>query len=169
MKNILNSIFNFGKKDEQEAQRLAEEQKLLNEQRLLAERQKEEQKKIAEKRRARKQKRKEKLKNKKEVKPSTPAERKEHATKLKQPWCEVIAFRTTPDNIRYGFFELDWNQYQIELLIREGFGSEGDPEEDIIGRWFKYINHLAAQEEEIDMTDRMVGHIDITRLKQINS
>lgn len=106
------------------------------------------------------------LKQEKEMRLSTPEGRKKIATDSKEPWCEVINFRTNPENMKFGFFELDWNQYHIDLLIAEGFGFDGDPHEEIIARWFKYINLLAATEEGIDMTDRNIGHIDVKKLTE---
>ena len=37
------------------------------------------------------------------------AKEKEEATKNKQPWVGVLDTKVNPENIRNGFFELDWN------------------------------------------------------------
>ena len=41
---------------------------------------------------------------------------KEFATKKKEPWVDVIGFNINKDNIRNGFYELDWNEYFIAEL-----------------------------------------------------
>jgi hypothetical protein len=54
------------------------------------------------------------------------------------------------DNIRNGFFELDWNKYFIQELIQNGYGEESDPEEEIVDRWFRDIVYNMLQEEAVD-------------------
>jgi len=89
---------------------------------------------------------------------------KEIATKKKEPWVDVIGFNINKDNIRNGFYELDWNEYFIAELKREEYGFEGDPEEEIVSRWFRDICINAAMEEGVDMTDRSSGYINVTKL-----
>lgn len=89
---------------------------------------------------------------------------KEIATKKKEPWVDVISFNINKDNIRNGFYELDWNEFFIEELKREEYGFEGDPDEEIVSRWFRDICLNAAAAEGIDMTDKSVGYINVTKL-----
>ena len=43
---------------------------------------------------------------------------KAYATRKKEPWVNVLDMQVNEDNIRNGFFELDWNKYFIEELIK---------------------------------------------------
>ena len=63
---------------------------------------------------------------------------KERATAKGEPWVSVLETHVNKENIRNGFFELDWNELFVLKLRQEGFGFEGDPEEEIVDRWFRY-------------------------------
>lgn len=89
---------------------------------------------------------------------------KEIATKRKEPWVDVIGFKVNQDNIRNGFYELDWNEHFILQLKQEGYGFDGDPAEEIVERWFRDICLNAASDVGIDMTDRATGYINVTKL-----
>lgn len=90
---------------------------------------------------------------------------KEIATKKKEPWVDVIGFKVNNDNIRNGFYELDWNSYFIVQLKREEYGFDGDPDEEIVARWFRDICINAAAEIGVDdMDDRPSGYINVTKL-----
>lgn len=69
---------------------------------------------------------------------NAPSE-KEIATSREEPWVKVIDTQVNYDDIRNGFFEIDWNEYFIEQLKTAGYGAEGDPEEEIVDRWFREI------------------------------
>ena len=45
------------------------------------------------------------------------------ATRRKKPWVNVLDMQVNQDNIRNGFFELDWNKYFIKELIANGYGT----------------------------------------------
>ena len=47
---------------------------------------------------------------------------KAYATRKKEPWVNVLDMQVNEDNIRNGFFELDWNKYFIEELIKTATG-----------------------------------------------
>jgi hypothetical protein len=64
---------------------------------------------------------------------------KERATRKKEPWVQVLNTHVNKDNIRNGFFELDWNEYFVLQLKQEGYGADGDPDEEIIDRWFREL------------------------------
>ena len=85
---------------------------------------------------------------------------KAYATKKKEPWVNVLDMKVNENNIRNGFFELDWNEYFIEELLTAGYGSEGDVEEEIVDRWFKDIVYNMLQEEGQD-TNRGAGYINV--------
>ena len=61
------------------------------------------------------------------------------ATRKKEPWVGVLETHVNSENIRNGFFELDWNKYFIVQLINEGYGTNDDPEEEIVDRWFREL------------------------------
>ena len=85
---------------------------------------------------------------------------KAYATKKKQAWVNVLDMQVNKENIRNGFFELDWNQYFIKDLMLNGYGEEGDPEEDIVDRWFRDIVYNMLEEEGMD-TSRGAGYINV--------
>ena len=64
---------------------------------------------------------------------------KERATRKKEPWVGVLNTHVNEENIRNGFFELDWNEHFIVKLKQEGYGAEGDPDEEIVDRWFREL------------------------------
>ena len=88
---------------------------------------------------------------------------KEYATRRKEPWVNVLDVKVNEDNVRNGFFELDWNKYFILQLIEAGYGVENDPEEEIVDRWFRDIVYNMLQEEGMD-TDRGAGYINVVPL-----
>jgi len=85
---------------------------------------------------------------------------KEYATRRKQPWVNVLDVKVNEDNVRNGFFELDWNKYFIQQLLQAGYGEEGDPEEEIVDRWFRDIVYNMLVEEGLD-TNRGAGYINV--------
>ena len=64
---------------------------------------------------------------------------KERATRKKEPWVGVLNTHVNQDNIRNGFFELDWNEHFVLKLKQEGYGEDGDPDEEIVDRWFREL------------------------------
>jgi hypothetical protein len=64
---------------------------------------------------------------------------KDKATKLKEPWVGVLETHVNKDNVRNGFFELDWNDLFVLKLKQEGYGFDGDKDEEIIDRWFREL------------------------------
>ena len=85
---------------------------------------------------------------------------KEYATRKKEPWVNVLDMQVNGDNIRNGFFELDWNKYFIQELIQNGYGEESDPEEEIVDRWFRDIVYNMLQEEAAD-SKVTTGYINV--------
>jgi len=103
---------------------------------------------------------KEKELDKKEDKVLIKTDPKAYATKKKEPWVNVLDVKVNKDNVRNGFFELDWNKYFIIQLIQSGYGEEADPEEEIVDRWFKDIVYNML-EQEGQSTDRGAGYINV--------
>jgi hypothetical protein len=64
---------------------------------------------------------------------------KDRATRLKEPWVGVLNTHINKDNIRNGFFELDWNDHFVLKLKQEGYGFDGDKDEEIVDRWFREL------------------------------
>ena len=64
---------------------------------------------------------------------------KARATRKKEPWVGVLETHVNKDNVRNGFFELDWNDLFVLKLKQEGYGEDGDKDEEIIDRWFREL------------------------------
>ena len=64
---------------------------------------------------------------------------KERANRKKEPWVGVINTHVNSDNVRNGFFELDWNEHFVLKLKQEGYGADGDTDEEIVDRWFREL------------------------------
>jgi hypothetical protein len=64
---------------------------------------------------------------------------KDRATKLKEPWVGVLNTHVNQENVRNGFFELDWNELFVLKLRQEGYGFDGDKDEEIVDRWFREL------------------------------
>ena len=90
---------------------------------------------------------------------------KERATAKGEPWVAVLDTHVNKDNIRNGFFELDWNEHFILQLRQEGYGYEGDPEEEIVDRWFKELARNMLSDEGLD-TSRGAGYINVVPISQ---
>lgn len=84
---------------------------------------------------------------------------KERATAQGEPWVAVLDTKVNKDNIRNGFFELDWNEEFIVQLKRAGYGTDGDPDEEIVDRWFKELCRNILTEEGLD-SDRNFGYVN---------
>ena len=85
---------------------------------------------------------------------------KERATAKGEPWVAVLDTKVNPENIRNGFFELDWNDLFIVQLRQAGYGFEGDLAEEIVDRWFRDIVSQMLSEEGLD-TNRGAGYINV--------
>ena len=85
---------------------------------------------------------------------------KDYHTRTKEPWVDVIDVKINEENVRNGFFELDWNKYFIAKLVKEGYGVDNDPEEEIVDRWFRDIVYGMLEQEGLD-TDRGAGYINV--------
>jgi hypothetical protein len=88
---------------------------------------------------------------------------KERATKKGEPWVAVLDTKVNIDNPRNGFFELDWNEHFIEQLKKSGYGFDGDPEEEIVDRWFRDLARNMLAEDGLDAS-RGAGFINVNRI-----
>jgi len=83
---------------------------------------------------------------------------KEDATRAGKAWVGVLDTQVNPDNIKNGFFELDWNNQFIEELLDAGYS--GETNEDIVNGWFKTIARQILEEDGLDK-DREIGYINV--------
>jgi hypothetical protein len=72
----------------------------------------------------------------------------------------VLETHINKENIRNGFFELDWNEQFVLQLKQAGYGFDGDPDEEIVDRWFRDIVRGMLAEEGMD-TSRGAGYINV--------
>jgi len=91
---------------------------------------------------------------------------KERATARGEPYVGVLETHVNKENLRNGFFELDWNDQFVLQLKQEGYGFDGDPDEEIVDRWFRTLCRDIAGEEGIDMTDRGAGFINVKKIAE---
>jgi hypothetical protein len=89
---------------------------------------------------------------------------KDRATARGEAWVAVLDTKVNPDNVRNGFFELDWNGLFIEELKKSGYGFDGDPEEEIVDRWFRDLAGNMLAEEGQDPSRHTAGFINVTKL-----
>lgn len=85
---------------------------------------------------------------------------KAYATRKGEPYVSVIDIKVNQENVRNGFFELDWNDIFIQQLIQAGYGEIADPQEEIVDRWFRDIVYNMLNEEGLDTT-RGFGYINV--------
>jgi hypothetical protein len=87
---------------------------------------------------------------------------KQHATESKQPYVEVLSTHVNKENVRNGFFELDWNEYFIVQLTEAGY--RGESEEAIVDLWFQDLCKNIGADEGISMDRRGSGYINVNNL-----
>ena len=83
---------------------------------------------------------------------------KELATERKEPWVAVLNTHVNKDNVRNGFFELDWNEYFVLQLKEAGYS--GSSEEDIVDQWFNELCRNVGADEGVDMSRRGAGYVN---------
>jgi hypothetical protein len=93
---------------------------------------------------------------------------KDRATRKKEPWVGVLNTHVNKDNIRNGFFELDWNEYFVLQLKQEGYGEDGDLEEEIVDRWFRELCANVVVDGDYGGPVQ-TGSLDIQTVKRNNS
>ena len=86
------------------------------------------------------------------------AKEKQEATARNEPWVGVLDTQVNPDNIKNGFFELDWNNEFIEQLLDAGYS--GETNEEIVNGWFRTIAMQILEEDGLD-TQREMGYINV--------
>ena len=87
---------------------------------------------------------------------------KEIATDKKEPWVAVLDTHVNKENIRNGFFELDWNEYFVLQLRTAGY--QGESDEAIVDQWFSELCKNVGAEEGVNMDHRGTGFINVNKL-----
>lgn len=82
---------------------------------------------------------------------------KDKATKAKEPWVTVVNTHVNKENIKNGFFELDWNEYFVLELRKNGY--TGLTEEDVVDQWFTELCKNIGNEVGINMNQRNSGSL----------
>ncbi|MDA9938586.1 hypothetical protein N9C48_00580 [bacterium] len=101
---------------------------------------------------------KEKVKTSEEIRRETLEAEKEQATKDKKPWVAVLDTQINPEDIKNGFFEIDWNNEFIEQLLDAGY--KGESNEQIVDAWFQSLIRQMLTEEGQDPTTA-AGYINV--------
>lgn len=84
------------------------------------------------------------------------------ATAKKEPWVAVLDTHVNKDNIRNGFFELDWNEYFVLQLKESGY--KGDTEEAVVDQWFQELCLGVGSDAGVEMDRRGSGYINVNNL-----
>ena len=106
----------------------------------------------------------EETKKAQEEEATAKASPKERANARGEPWVAVLDTHVNKDNIRNGFFELDWNEHFIVQLKQAGYGFDGDPDEEIVDRWFRDLAGNMLAEAGQDPQKTIGGYINVNRL-----
>ena len=94
------------------------------------------------------------------------AKEKLAATTAGEPWVAVLDTQINPDNIKNGFFELDWNNEFIEELLDAGY--TGETNEQIVDGWFRTIAMQILGDEGLE-TAREMGYINVVPIEKNKS
>lgn len=82
---------------------------------------------------------------------------KEIATENKEPWVHVMETHVGKENVRNGFFELDWNEHFVVQLRTAGYTGETD--EEVVDKWFTELCRNVGGDEGVDMSKRSTGYV----------
>ena len=88
------------------------------------------------------------------------------ATEAGEPWVAVLDTQVNPENIKNGFFELDWNNEFIEQLLDAGY--KGGSQEEIVDAWFRTIVMQMLDDDGLD-SSRGMGHINVVPIDKNKS
>lgn len=83
---------------------------------------------------------------------------KELASEKKEPWVSVLETHVNKDNVRNGFFELDWNEYFVVQL--RGAGYTGATDEEVVDQWFQELCRNVGAEAGVNMERRGSGFVN---------
>ena len=88
---------------------------------------------------------------------------KQAATAKGEAWVAVLDTQINPQNIKNGFFELDWNNQFIEELLDAGYSGESN--EQIVDGWFRTIAMQVLGDEGLE-TAREMGYINVVPISK---
>jgi hypothetical protein len=72
---------------------------------------------------------------------------KDLATEAGEPYVDILRIELDPDNIGNGAFELDWNDKFVANLVRAGYQSKPNEDDNtIVDRWFQTVCKNIAME-----------------------
>ena len=89
---------------------------------------------------------------------------KARATARGESYVSVLDTHVNKDNVRNGFFELDWNDLFIVQLKQAGYGFDGDPDEEIVDRWFRDLASNMLAEAGQDPSRSSAGFINVSKI-----
>ena len=87
---------------------------------------------------------------------------KELATEKKESYIAVLDTKLNKDNVRNGFFELDWNEYFVVELRLAGYN--GDTDEAVVDQWFQDLCRNIGNEAGVNMEGRGSGYINVNKI-----
>lgn len=87
---------------------------------------------------------------------------KDLATEKKEPYFNIINFQLNPENPRFGFWELDWNEYKV--LELKALGYFGETDEEVIDQWFSEILRISGNQMGFNLNQRVSGFINVNKL-----
>ena len=88
---------------------------------------------------------------------------KQEASDKGEAWVAVLDTQVNPDNIKNGFFELDWNNEFIEQLLDAGYSGESN--EQIVDAWFKTLAQQILEDENVS-SNRDMGYINVVPIEK---
>ena len=91
---------------------------------------------------------------------------KQAATAKGEAWVAVLDTQINPQNIKNGFFELDWNNQFIEEPLDAGYSGESN--EQIVDGWFRTIAMQVLGDEGLE-TAREMGYINVVPISKDKS
>lgn len=74
---------------------------------------------------------------------------KEIATIRKEPYVNVISMGIEDEDIRQGYFELDWNDQFVIML--QNAGITGTSDDDVVNKWFNGVCRTVLLQEGADL------------------
>tara|TARA_B100001013_G_scaffold313504_1_gene219620 strand:- start:68 stop:430 length:363 start_codon:yes stop_codon:yes gene_type:complete len=80
-----------------------------------------------------------------------------------EPWVKVLNVDVNEENVSQGFFELDWNEQFVEMLVENGY--TGNSPEETVNGWFTDVCRGIIREESAD--DFVVDE-DVIRTSDLN-
>ena len=87
---------------------------------------------------------------------------KELANELMKSYITVSDVKVSSDNVRNGFFELDWNDYFVLELREQGY--TGETQEEIVDKWFQDLCRGVGADQGVNMERRGSGYVNFNRI-----